>query len=99
MAYCTDVRASVEYTKMMVAFRATAPDHSRSRSDSARSPEADWIPGFLDPGTSSVCGLLAGRLKVLRNVWISERLISVCPAIAIFCPVPLTPAMYRGAMS
>ena len=38
MAYCTDVTTSVEYTKIMFAFRATAPDHSTSRSASIKSP-------------------------------------------------------------
>ena len=62
MAYCTDVSASVEWAKIIVAFRATAPPIPRSRSVSAKSPEVDWTPGFLDPGTSSGCGLLTGRL-------------------------------------
>ena len=84
---------------MTVAFHATAPDHSRSRSDSARSPELELLPGFFDPGTSSVWGLLAGRLNLLRNSAMSERLTAICPAIAIFCPVPLIPAVYKGAMS
>ena len=30
---------------------------------------------------------------MLRNVEMSERLMAVCPAIAIFCPVPLVPAL------
>ena len=66
------------------------------------SSEVYWgrpLPGFGDPGTSSISGLLAGRLNMPRNCWMSERLTSICPAIAIFCPLPLIPAAYNGVTS
>src|SRR5579871_571584 len=106
MAYCMETSTSEEYTKMMVALRATAPDNSTSRSDSPRSPQAFEFGsvGLQDGtvpelGTNKVCGMLVGRPKKLRYSAISLSCSCTCPATASFCPVPEMPALYRGEMS
>src|SRR4029077_6037988 len=53
-----------ETTNLIVAFLATAPDHSTSRSASVSSPELK-IPGSAP--LTMICGSLAGRPNILRN--------------------------------
>ena len=91
MAYCAETVTSLEYTYVMAALRATAPDSSRSRSASARSPEA--IPGSFIPGTSTNFGSFAGKLKKLRYCWMSAMLILVWPTTTMLCPVPSMPLL------
>src|SRR5215469_7966881 len=70
--------------KIIVAFGARAPDHSRSRSDSLSSPE--HFVGVVPDGTTVVVIVLAGSPAALRKLLRSVGLIALCPITAIFCP-------------
>src|SRR5215469_4668860 len=64
-------------TYMMVAFLATAPDHSMSRLASSRSPVQVVAAPVL--GARTLMGSLTERPEAARKAWTSETAISVCP--------------------
>ena len=80
-------------TTLIVAFGATAPLHSTSRSASLSSEEL-MIPGSVPLMMN--WGSLDGRLKRLRKYCTSLRFRLVRAITAIDCPLPLIPALYRG---
>ena len=80
----------LEITNLMLAFRATAPAHSTSRSASPSSP-APRSPGSM-PLTMN-CGVLAGRPNWLRKLVMSDRAMWVRPTMAMLTPVPSVPAV------
>src|SRR5580704_4128580 len=79
------------YTKMRLAFLATPPDHSRSRSDSPSSPGQRVELELL--GYSTYWGVIAAKPAALRKLLRSRALTLDCPMIAIVWPVPLVPAL------
>src|SRR5947209_6422584 len=83
-----------ETTNSMVAFFATAPDHSTSRSASVSSfpPRS---PGSV-PFTRTT-GSFTGRPKKLRKNCTSATLMLVRPTMATVCPVPSIPLAYSGS--
>src|SRR5947209_7724539 len=82
-----------ETTNLMVAFLATAPDHSTSRSASVSSfpPRSPGSAPF-----TIITGSLAGRPKKVRKYCTSAMLMLVRPTMAIVWPVPSIPAVYSG---
>ena len=75
-----------ETTNLMVAFLATAPDHSTSRSASVSSFEFQ-IPGSAP--LTMTCGSFAGNPKKVRNWRTSAILIFERATMATDCPLPL----------
>src|ERR1700736_402691 len=81
-----------ETTRSIVAFLATAPDHSTSIIASHSSPlfAHGSTPGFA-PLTVTTGGF-DGRPKRVRKSFTSETLMLLSLTIAIFTPDPVMPA-------
>src|SRR5579871_564249 len=71
-------------TNVILAFWATPPDHSISRSDSPSSPGQR----VAVPPAGVIVTVLAGSPAALRKLFRSVVLTVLCPMIAMFCPDP-----------
>src|ERR1700758_4824461 len=70
-------------TKVMLAFLATPPDHSRSRSDSPSSPgQRVGVPAPTE--LEFIVTVLAGSWAALRKLFRSLGAPLTCPATAVF---------------
>src|ERR1700747_667344 len=82
-------------TKVMLAFLATPPDHSRSRSDSPSSPgQRVGVPAPTE--LEFIVTVLAGSWAALRKLFRSLVATVLCPTTAIFWFDPVSPAVYNG---